>query len=773
MHASAAIGNEAEIRARGQQIYKESCLSCHGVGGVGVKDHYADALVGDSTVGELTKLVAETMPEENPESCVGDDAAAVASYIHHSFYSEAAQVRNRPPRIRLARLTGEQLRQSLAGIYAAFGDNPWLEDKYGAQGLYFDGTRWKDDKRKIKRIDPVVDFDFGDKGPGKGVNPKEFFIQWSGSIKPDRSGKYEIVVRSTCSFVMDFGRDKRELINNHVQSEGRTEFRRTVYLTGHRPLMFKIDFYQRKRKTKQPPASLSLSWVPPGGVEEIIPQRNLLPSWHPAAFSLQAKLPPDDRSYGYERGTDVNRQWDDSTTQAAVEFAQRAVDELWPNYQLRHRKDNNDNRARLRNFLKDLAEIAFRGPLSDEQKKLYVDQQIDQTPDDAEAIKRVCLIALKSPRFLYPSLDSDRSVSQRTANRMSLILHDSLPTENWLRQKIKKNQLVKDPQLVSAAYKMVADYRTQAKMRMFLYEWFDVAHKDDVSKDREKFPGFDKQLVSDLRSSFDAFLDEVTWSSKSDYRQLVQADWTFTNDRLAKFYGDSWKPADGSNSNKNNATKNNALKRSVSDPDQRIGALSHPFLMSVLSYHKHTSPIHRGVFLYRKVLGRNLRPPNAAFSPLNPELHPKLTTRERVELQTDEANCQVCHAKINSLGFSLENFDTVGRFRSKENGRPINATGGYTTRGGESVQFKGPRELADFLASNQDSHRAFVDSCFEYFVKQPINAYSPRGPDAVSTLDRLTKSFQNSGFNMRELLVAIAVTVASHNRDTVKPGKAK
>ena len=278
MHASAAIGNEAEIRARGEQIYKESCLSCHGVGGVGVKDHYADALVGDSTVGELTKLVAETMPEENPESCVGDDAAAVASYIHHSFYSEAAQVRNRPPRIRLARLTGEQLRQSLAGIYAAFGDNPWLEDKYGAQGLYFDGTRWKDDKRKIKRIDPVVDFDFGDKGPGKGVNPKEFYIQWSGSIKPDRSGKYEIVVRSTCSFVMDFGRDKRELINNHVQSEGRTEFRRTVYLTGHRPLMFKIDFYQRKRKTKQPPASLSLSWVPPGGVEEIIPQRNLLPT---------------------------------------------------------------------------------------------------------------------------------------------------------------------------------------------------------------------------------------------------------------------------------------------------------------------------------------------------------------------------------------------------------------------------------------------------------------------------------------------------------------
>ena len=154
-----------------------------------------------------------------------------------------------------------------------------------------------------------------------------------------------------------------------------------------------------------------------------------------------------------------------------------------------------------------------------------------------------------------------------------------------------------------------------------------------------------------------------------------------------------------------------------------------------------------------------LRPPNAAFSPLNPELHPQLTTRARVELQTGEVNCQVCHAKINALGFSLENSDPVGRFRDKDNGSPVDASGSYMTREGKDVSFIGARELAEFLARSEDCHRAFVDSCFEYFAKQPIAAYGP------GTLERLTQSFQDSGFNMRELIIAIAVTVASQTRD--------
>ncbi|QDT11845.1 DUF1588 domain-containing protein [Stieleria marina] len=746
-----ALGDDDAVRKKGEAIYQAACVECHGKAGEGVPEFYPDPLLGDATIGELTELIADTMPEEDPDTCVDDDAAAVSAYIHHAFYSEAAQVRNRPPRIRLARLTGEQLRQSLAGLYGSFDSSPWAEKSGGIKGIYFQGSRWDKKKIKLERTDPVIDFDFGHVGPSKekGIDPSEFYIHWSGSLLANQTGRYEIIVRSTCSFVMDFGRDGREFVNNHVQSEGRTEFRQTLNLTGGRAYMFKIDFFQRKRKTEQPPATISLSWVPPGGVEEIVPASNLLPSWMPATLALQTKLPPDDRSYGYERGTAVNRQWDESTTNAAIEFSQYAISELWPHYERRHRKDSDENRARLRGFARELVSTAFRGKLSDAQQKVYIDHPIDQTPDDSEAIKTICLMALKSPRFLYPTLDFDQSESQRVANRLALVMYDSLPSDRWLQKLIEQNKLTTEKQISEAAWKMNGDFRLKAKTQAFLHEWLELTHSVDVSKDQKKFPGFDERIIADLRASLDAFLDDVVWSETSDYRELVNADWTITNERLAKFYGDKWIPAD------DHAV---GLTRSVADTQTRMGVLSHPLLMANLSYHQTTSPIHRGVFLYRKTLGRTLRPPNAAFSPLNPDLHPKLTTRQRVSLQTDEVSCQVCHSKINTLGFALENFDPVGRFRITDNDQPVDASGSYVNRQGETTRFDGPRELAQYLATSSDAHRAFVDSCFEHFVKQPAAAYG------ADTLDRLTRQFQQDNFNIRQLIINIAVTVAKQTQ---------
>ena len=94
----------------GAKVYADQCASCHGKKGQGVADAYEKPLVGDSSVGELTSYITKSMPEGEEDACVGDDASAVARFIHYSFYSEAARVRNRPPRIGLARLTGSQLR---------------------------------------------------------------------------------------------------------------------------------------------------------------------------------------------------------------------------------------------------------------------------------------------------------------------------------------------------------------------------------------------------------------------------------------------------------------------------------------------------------------------------------------------------------------------------------------------------------------------------------------------------------------------------------------
>ena len=758
----------------GSQIYKQSCQSCHGESGQGSKEHYDRALVGDLSVDSLTKLIGRTMPEEDPDACVGDNAAAVAAYIHTSFYSEAARVRNRPPRVALSRLTGQQLRQSIADIYGHFNKPPATSDQRGVKASYYNGTSRKSEELRIDRTDKVIDFDFGAEPPGEGIDPKSYLIHWEGSLKVDRTGRYQIVLRSSCSCMMDFGSRNRELINNHVQSEGRNEFRRDIYLTAGRAYPFEITFLQRKRKTKQPPARISLAWIPPGGTEAVIPTQNLIPEQLADTFALQAKLPPDDRSYGYERGTSVSRQWDESTTATAIEFAEIAISELYPKYRHRFRNETDDNRDVLRRFLTEIVTVAFRGKIDDAAHHLYVDQPIGLSEDDGDAIRRAMLLALKSPRFLYPTLDAQHNRSQRTANRLTLVMFDSLPSDSWIVNSAAKDKLQNDAQLANAARRMVDDYRTQAKALTFLNEWLGIQTTDEIIKDRERFPEFDAKTVQDLKRSMDRFLQDLMESETSDFRQLMQADWCYTTKRLEKYYGAAWrsktpdspsttKPDTDSKQASNTRASNDAieptLSRSVQNREIHAGVLTHPLIMSHLAYHRTTSPIHRGVFLTRRTLGRVLRPPDASFTPLSPDLHPELTTRERVQLQTGAANCQSCHQQINSLGFALEQFDATGRFRREEKNQQINAAGSYTARNGKRIEFNGARELADYLAQSEDCHHAFVESAFEHFVKQPIAAYG------AQTADEITESFKESGYNIRELLVTIAVIASRQAPD--------
>ena len=109
---------------------------------------------------------------------------------------------------------------------------------------------------------------------------------------------------------------------------------------------------------------------------------------------------------------------------------------------------------------------------------------------------------------------------------------------------------------------------------------------------------------------------------------------------------------------------------------------------------------------------------------------------------------------INPLGFTLENFDAVGRFRTEDAGKPIDPTGGYRMRTGELVKFHGVRDLANFLADNDETRSTFVEQLFHYMIKQPIRAY---GPD---TLPKLRDSFAAQRFNIRRLAVEIVTATA-------------
>lgn len=741
------VGETAQqLRLRGAQIYSDQCMTCHGKRGEGNPDHYPDPLTGDATVDQLAELISDTMPEQDPDACVAMDAKAVSAFIHHDFYSEAAAARSQPPQTTLARLTANQLRQSLADLYTHFDGPPWTQSERGLTGQYFKGKHWKKENLKTERLDAAIDFDFGSTPPAEGLDADEYYVHWMGSVLVMETGRYDWIVNSTCAFKLDLGQNDRTFIDNSVQSAGKEEFRKSVFLTAGRCYPIKLQLYQRKRKTDQPSVRIFMSWVPPSGVQEVIPTSHWIPVMFPATFALQTKLPPDDRSYGYDRGTAINRAWDESTTDAAIEFATAAANELYPLFQRRHKQEDKSERSTLRSFLVELVSTAFRRPLDADMQTFFVDQPLASNPNDSDAIKRVVFSAIKSPRFLYPALDHDRSQSHRAGGRLALTLFDSLPADPWLIKRMNKNQLTEPNQVTESAWRMVDDYRCRAKTRELIYHWLDLDQIDEITKDSEMYPGFDARLVCELKASLDAFMDEVIYSDSSDFRQLLQADWAFTSPPIEAFYGSSWKP----DPTEMPIHSGDGLRRSVPDPQTHVGVLSHPFVASHFAYHRASSPIHRGVFLTRHALGRALRPPNAAFSPLNPELHPGLTTRQRVHLQTAEKNCQVCHSKINELGFALEHFDAAGRFRKTEKGLPIDASGSYISRDGESIHFNGARELGDFLAGSRDCHQAFVQTAFEHFVKQPIAAYDPM------LLDELTDRFRSGGFNIRQLIVWIA-----------------
>jgi cytochrome c553 len=740
------IGVAAEGRT-GEQVYRQLCTKCHGAAGEGTKDNYPRSLAGNRSLAQLARLIAKTMPEDDPGKCVGEDAEKVAAYIYESFYSKEAQARNKPPRIELARLTVRQYRNAVADVIGSFRTPGRWDEQRGLRGEYFKARRFRDGDRVLERLDPIIRFDFGTSSPdSEKLEANEFSIRWGGSVLAPETGTYEFIVRTEHAARLWVNDTNRPLIDALVKSSGDTEHHASIFLLGGRVYPLRLEFSKakqgvddsKKTKAKPPavPASIALEWKLPQQVAEVIPQRNLSPNRFPEMFVLSTPFPPDDRSAGYERGTSVSEGWERATADAAIEVAGYMAGHV---RELAGAGDTSDREQRLREFCRQFAERAFRRPLTDEQKRLYIDHPFERTRDLEMAVKRVVLFVLNSPRFLYRELGAGPD-ELNVAARSSFALWDSLPDPELL-EAAAKGQLTTPAQVRHQVERMVGDLRSHAKLRAFFLQWLKVEQHPDLSKDVARFPGFDRAVASDLRTSLDLFLEDVLWSEAADFRQLLLADYLYLNGRLARFYGADL-PADA------------PFQKVTLEPRERAGMLTHPYLTATFAYASESSPIHRGVFLARSILGRALRPPPEAFTPLPVELHPDLTTRERIALQTKPQACLACHAMINPLGFTLEHFDAVGRYRDKEKGRQIDASGAYQTRTGEVVKVADVRALATFLAGSEETQEAFIEQLFHYLVKQPMRAYGPW------KLSEFRQSFADNHYNVRKLVMEIVTTAA-------------
>ncbi len=717
----------------GKEIYTNLCARCHGPAGEGVQGHCDRPLQGSYELADLIQIVDETMPEDDPEQCTGESAEKVARYIFESFYRPSAQSRESRARVELARLTVRQYEHAVADLIGTFLGEGKRDDQRGLKARYFANREFAGDKLAIERVDAQVSFAYGELSPDKEkIAPEEFSAEWSGTLWADETGDYEFSATTENGTRLWINDMENPLIDAWVVSGDATEHRATIRLLEGRTYPIRVHFSKSK---PQKTASIELSWDPPHKAPAAIPASNLSPHWCPPSYVVKHPFPPDDSSVGYARGTTVSREWDQAQTYAAMEIVSDVVKNLGRLADFK--EDSPDRTERIKIFCHRFAERAFRRPLTEEQKQSIVEQHFAGEAAPDVAAKRVVLLVLMSPRFLYLDAAAPQD-DYSVASRLSFGLWDSLP-DTALLEAAANGQLRTSEQVSAHVRRMLPDYRTKAKMRNFLHHWLNIEHTDDIAKDRECFPGFDDQLAASLRTSLDLFLEDVIWSDKADFRQLFLADTWFVNQRIAAYYAVA-------------GDHGVEFQKVTTEPGRSAGFLTHPYLMARFAYHKSSSPIHRGVFTVRSLLGRFLKPPPIAVAPTDEGVDPNLTTRQRVAQQTSEPTCQTCHSMINALGFTFEHYDAVGKYRSVEKDRPIDASGHYQNLEGQQVEFVGAHELAEFLAASPETHRCFIQQLFHHVVKQPVMAY---GPDTMSHLE---KSFAESGFNVQQLLIQILTT---------------
>jgi len=735
--------NLAAPRA-GEAVYRQDCMSCHGPVGEGVAGKSDEPLVGEKSVAALAKYVAREMPEDDPGTLSMADATAAAEYIHQAFYSAEARARNHPPRIELAHLTVRQYRESIADLLGSLRGASGTTDSGGLAAVYRERPERdpkKPDRNRPevtfkKQVDPVIDFDFGANAPEKGTYAAQFSINWTGSVLAPDTGEYEFRVTSPngVRFYVnppEGGNEKNALIDLWVSSGMSRSAHASVFLLGGRSYPIKVEFFKFKDKT----AGLKLEWRPPGGDWTVVPRSQLSPTWSSHVNVVSVPLPPDDGSIGYERGSSVSREWTEAVAKGALQVSAMIGPGV---FGLAGTKADAPDRAeKFKAFSLRFAQLAYRRPLTDEQKADLVAIYAGAVAPEVAA-KRAFIFTLSNPAFLYPGIGPQDDYA--VASRLALALWDSVPDAPLLKS-AAAGQLKTEAQVRQHAQRMMKDPRAKAKLRDFLHDWLHVEEGAEIAKDQKEYPGFDQGLVMDLRTSLDLFTENIVWSEQSDYRQLLLGDTILMNQRLAKFYGQQVAPGDG-------------FQPVKMDADQRAGVLTHPYLLATFSYTKSTSPIHRGVFVTRNILGRMLKPPPMAIAFMDDKFDPSFTMREKVTELTSKPACMSCHVTINPLGFSFERFDAVGRVRATDNRKPVDPVSEYVAADGSVLKLTGARDVGVHAAESQAGQAGFVRNLFHSLVKQPPAAYSPE------LVGQLTDKFRADGFHVRNLAVEVAVVAA-------------
>ena len=365
-------------------------------------------------------------------------------------------------------------------------------------------------------------------------------------------------------------------------------------------------------------------------------------------------------------------------------------------------------------ILKRLARLAYRRPATQADERTLLDF-FDQGRRDGGGFDSGIQFALErmlvDPDFLLRvHQETDRLDDIELASRLSFFLWSSIPDDTLLS--LAERRRLSDPQVLeSEVRRMLADARaTETLVNDFAAQWLNLRRIPEVVVDPQRYPNYDESLLQAFERETQLFVSDSLNQDRS-VLDLLRADHTFVNERLARHYG-----IEG-------VYGSRFRKVALPNPDQRGGLLAQGALLATTSYPDRTSPVLRGKWLLDNILSMPTPPPPPDVD-TTLEDGPGLRTdsiRERLARHRENPSCNSCHSVIDPLGFSLENFDVIGGWRTTdESGNPIDATGS-TTSGEEIEGLAGLRRL--LLERPEQFPRTVTEKLLAYALGRRLEYY--------------------------------------------------
>ncbi len=351
-----------------------------------------------------------------------------------------------------------------------------------------------------------------------------------------------------------------------------------------------------------------------------------------------------------------------------------------------------------RKILSSLARRAYRRPAKEsdlEQLLSFYQRKRNGNGSFEQGIESALQLVLASPEFLLrfegdpenlPAGSAYRLGDLALASRLSFFLWSSIPDEPLLTLAVQGK--LKDPLILDQQVRrMLADPRADALVDNFAEQWLFLRNIKSTAPNMDAFPDFDDNLRQAMRQETKMFFSSILREDRS-VMDLLNANYTFVNERLARHYGMP------------NIYGSQFRRVTVTDESRR-GLLGQASILSVTSYPNRTSPVQRGKWILTNLLGNPPQPP----PPNVPELKENatgskpLSLRERMEAHRADAVCAGCHKVMDPIGFALENFDAIGRWRKADEGASIDPSGVLFN----GARVSGPLQLRQMLTSRPET----------------------------------------------------------------------